>query len=100
MTLSDLYALQADADSAVQILDEAKEFRSVSEIANSRIDAIEAVLEKITSDAPIVLEIKAAISSLKEEQAASNLSSMREALGKLNRLYDNNRQKLRPFETY
>jgi hypothetical protein len=97
LPLSDLHALKSEADIAARILDEAKEFRRVSEIATGRVTAIEAELAQITSDAPIVLEIKDAIKSVKGEQMASDLRSLQEALGRLNKLYDSNRKQLQQW---
>jgi hypothetical protein len=91
MPLADLHALRLEATKAVKVLDDAKEFRRVSGIASSRIAAIETELAKITSDAPIVLQIQHAIKSVKEEQTSSNLSSLQEAFGKLQKLYETNR---------
>jgi hypothetical protein len=94
MPLPDLHALRVEADTAVRILDEAKEFRRVSEIVSRKLAVIEAELGQITSDAPIVLEIQDAIKSVKVEQTGSNLSSLQDALGKLIKLYDTNRKEL------
>jgi hypothetical protein len=98
MPLSDLHALRGEADTAVRILDVAKELSRVSEIATRRVAAIEAELAQITSDAPIVLEIKDAIKSVKVEQMGSNLRSLQEALGHLNKLYDSNRKQLQQWK--
>ena len=98
MPVSDLHALKNEAQRAVQILDEAREFRRVSQIASDRIAVIERQLERITSDASIVLEIRSAIGSLKAEQSGSRLISLQDALRKLNQLYDNNREELKRLE--
>lgn len=98
MPLSDLYAIKDQAGKAARILDETKEFRRVSDIASARIAAIERQIGRITSDAPVVLDIKSAIISLKAEQTGTSLSSLQDALRKLNQLYDSNRQKLEALE--
>jgi Sel1 repeat len=95
MPLADLHALRVEAKKAVEVLDNAKEFRRVSEIASSRIAGIETELAQITSDAPIVLQIQDAIKSVKEGQTSSNLNSLQDALAKLNKLYDTNRSELK-----
>jgi len=94
MPLADLDALRVEAKKAVEVLDNAKEFRRVSGTAGSRIAAIETELVQITSDAPIVLQIQDAIKSVKEEQTSSNLKSLQDALAKLINLYDTNRSEL------
>jgi transcriptional regulator of NAD metabolism len=98
LPLADLHALRAEADSAVWMLDEAKQFRDVSEIANQRLAAIEAKLERITSDHPIVLEIRTAIDLVKAAQIEPNLRSLQDALRKLNKLHDGNYALLRSWE--
>ena len=95
MPLADLHALRVEAKKAVEVLDNAKEFRRVLGIASSRIAAIETELAQITSDAPIVLQIQDAIKSVKEEQTSSNLNSLQDALENLNKLYDTNRSELK-----
>ena len=83
------------AMTAVEVLDNAKEFVRVSGIASSRIAAIETELAQITSDGPIVLQIQDAIKSVKTEQTSSSLNSLQDAFAKLNKLYDINRSELK-----
>ena len=96
--LSDLHKVKDQARKAARILDEAKEFRGVSDIASSRIGEIERQFGRITSDAPFVLDLKSAIESLKAAQTGTSLSSLQDALWKLNQLYDGNRKKLEALE--
>jgi hypothetical protein len=98
MPLPDLKSLQSEANSAIQIFEEADEFKRVSEIADQRATAIGATLERITSDAPIVQKIQAAIKSVKVAQKESGLRPLQDALKNLNDLYDNNRATLRSME--
>jgi hypothetical protein len=70
----------------------------VSGIASIRIAAIEAQLARITSDAPIVLQIRDAIKSVKEEQTGSKQDSLQDAFAKLDKLYNTNRSKLKQLE--
>ena len=94
LPLSDLHKVKDQAGKAARILDEAKEFSRVSDIASSRIGAIEGQLGRITSDVPIVLDIKSAIESLKAAQTGT-MSSSRSL--KINQLYIN-REKLKALE--
>jgi tetratricopeptide (TPR) repeat protein len=94
MPFSDLNSLRVEADNANGVLDKANEFRRVSEIASSRMAFIEAELAQITSDAPIILEIQDAMKSVRLEQKGSNLNTLQDTLGKLNKLYDTNRDQL------
>ena len=102
MPLLDLQALRSVANTAVRILDEVKEFRRVSEIANGRIAAIEAELANITSDEPFIREIQDAIASVRLEQAGSNLRSLQNALGHLNNSYASHSKQLqqRKFDVH
>jgi hypothetical protein len=94
MPLSDLRTLRNQADAAVQILDDANEFKNVSATANQRISYIEGLLKQITSDAPIIHDLESAIQNLRKELAGSNRTALKEALSKLNNLYEPNRTKL------
>ena len=98
MSLADLHALRLEADRATGLLDKAKEFKRVSEIASSKMSDIEAELTQITSDAPIILEIQDAIKSVQIEQTGSNLTSLQDALEKLLKLYNTNRTKLKQWK--
>jgi tetratricopeptide (TPR) repeat protein len=102
MPLPDLQALRGVANTAVRILDEVKEFRRVSEIANRRVAAIEAELAQITSDEPFIREIQDAVASVKLEQAGSNLRSLQNALGQLNKSYESHSKQLqqRKFDVH
>ncbi len=102
MPLPDLHALRNEADVAIRILDEANDFKNVSEIADKRVAEIKALLKQITSDAQIVRDIEDAIQSLRKEQAGTNLSALKDAFAKLNSLYDSNRAKLNQlkFDVY
>ena len=97
-SLSDLKTLQNDANSAVRISEEAAEFNRVSEIADQRIKAITAALERITSDAPIIQRIQEAIKTVKVAQSDSALRPLQDSLKTLNDLYDKNRSALRSME--
>ena len=102
MLLSDLRTLQNQANAAVQILDDANEFKNVSAIADQRVAGIEELLKQITSDAPIIHDLKNAIQDLRKELAGSNLAALKGALAKLNSLYETNQKKLNAlkFDVY
>lgn len=98
MTSADIKALRSEADSAARILDEADEFSRVTEIASRRVKAINSVLEKITSDAPVIQAIQAAIGAVNLAQNGSNLRALQDALKSLNNSYDNNRKTLQAMQ--
>jgi hypothetical protein len=98
MSSADIKALRSEADSAVRIIEENEEFGRVADIANRRVTAINAVLEKITSDAPVIQDIQTAIRAVKLAQEDSNLRRLQDALKNLNDSYDNNRQTLQALQ--
>jgi hypothetical protein len=98
MAPADIKALRYEADSAARLLDDSEEFGRVSDIASRRIQAIHAVLEKITSDAPVIQAIQAAIKAVKEAQNGANLRALQDALKSLNDSYDRNRRTLQAMQ--
>jgi len=98
MPSADIKALRTEAESATRVLEDSEEFNRVTEITNRRVTAIKAVLEKITSDAPVIQAIQAAIRAVKLAQDGSNLRALQEALKSLNDLYDNNRKALQAMQ--
>jgi hypothetical protein len=98
MSSADIKALRSEADSAVRIIEENDEFGRVADIANRRVTAINAVLEKITSDAPVIQDIQTAIRAVKLAQDDSNLRRLQDALKNLNDSYDNNRKTLQSLQ--
>lgn len=98
MSSADLKTLRSEADSANHILEDAEEFSRVTEIAGRRVIAINTVLDKITSDAPIIQTIQAGIKAVKLAQSGSNLRVLQDALKSLNDSYDNNRKALQAMQ--
>jgi hypothetical protein len=98
MPSADIKVLRSEADSAARILDDSDEFGRVTEIASRRVKAINSVLEKITSDAPVIQAIQAAIKAVGLAQNGSNLRALQDALKALNDSYDNNRKTLQAMQ--
>jgi hypothetical protein len=90
--------LRREADSAARILDDSDEFSRVTEIAGRRVRAINSVLEKITSDGPVIQAVQAAIKAVELAQKGSNLRALQDALKTLNDSYDNNRRTLQTMQ--
>jgi uncharacterized protein YecT (DUF1311 family) len=88
MPLEELKTVELDAEAAVEIFNEAAEFKQISETANQRIAIVDAALEKLTFDAALIQEIKATIGLAKKAQGDANLQSLNEALSKLALLSD------------
>jgi hypothetical protein len=97
-SLEDLKALRNDANSADHIFEEAEKFNRVSEFADQRVEEISVKIQKITSDAPIIQKIQAAIKTVKLAQSELGLGPLQDALKTLNDLYDKNRPTLRSME--
>jgi hypothetical protein len=98
MSFADIKVLRSEADSAARILDDSDEFGRVTEIASRRVKAINAMLEKITSDAPVIQAIQAAIKAVELAQNGSNLRALQDALKTLNDSYDSNRKTLQAMQ--
>lgn len=98
MSAADVKVLRSEADSATRILDDTDEFGRVTEIASRRVKAINSVLEKITSDAPVIQAIQAAIKAVNLAQKGSSLRALQDALKTLNDSYDNNRKTLQAMQ--
>jgi TPR repeat protein len=98
--LVDLKALQVEANDVLGIFGDAKEFARVSEISAKRIAVIEGELKQITSDAPVVLRVQAAIDAVKAASAGSDLRILQSSLGELNGVFDRNRSELDKLKFY
>jgi hypothetical protein len=98
MSSADIKVLRREADSAARILDDSDEFSRVTEIASRRVRAINSVLEKITSDGPVIQAVQAAIKAVDLAQKGSNLRALQDALKTLNDSYDNNRKALQAMQ--
>jgi TPR repeat protein len=100
MTLKNLQQFKVDADVAIRKIQQAQDFKSISTSADKREREISAEIEKITSDAPLIQNIKAALQTLKTAQNGSDLPVLQNALAQLNKLYDDNRAELKRLEFY
>jgi hypothetical protein len=98
--LVDLKALRLEADDVDRTFGVADEFASVSEIAAKRIAVIEGELEKITSDAPVILRLESAIDAVKAARAGSDLRALQSSLGELNGIFDRSRPQLDKLKFY
>jgi hypothetical protein len=98
--LKNLQQFKVDADVAIRKIQQAEDFKSISTSADKREREISAEIEKITSDAPLIQNIKAALQTLKTAQNGSDLPVLQNALAQLNKLYDDNRAELKRLEFY
>jgi TonB family protein len=100
MSSENLKELEQEAESGRRIIEAETEFKRVSEIANHKLKEIQAELEKVTSDAPLIQELQTAIKATSFAQNGSDLQSLQDALLKLDRLYDGNRTEIRRLQFY
>jgi uncharacterized protein len=87
----DIEALQGllrECDAADAVFREANEFRQVADVANRAVAIIKSRLQTINFDAPLVLDIKVAVSSVENAQAQGDIKLLRLALSTLNKSYD------------
>ena len=80
-----------DCDAVAAIFDEAAEFIRVSEVASRKVTIVNGKLQGLGFDAPLVQELKTAVSAVGSAQTESDLATLRRALSTLNSLYDTGR---------
>jgi hypothetical protein len=95
---SELGKLRAEGKLVTEIFKDADEFKRVSHVADERLAAVKLSLENITSDAPIIQQLKSTMDEVKTAQKEFGLRQLQVALKKLNDLYDRNRQLLKSME--
>ena len=86
-----LTSLMSDCDTASAIFDEAAEFTRVSEVAGRKVAIVNAKLQGISFDAPLVQELKTAVGGVGTAQAEGDIAALKRALSSLNGLYDSGR---------
>jgi hypothetical protein len=86
-----LMSLMSDCDAASSIFDEAAEFTRVSEVAGRKVAIVNAKLQGISFDAPLVQDLKTAVSAVGNAQTGGDLAALKGALSSLNGLYDTGR---------
>lgn len=83
--------LMSDCDAASAIFDEAAEFTRVSEVAGRKVAIVNAKLQGISFDAPLVRDLKTAVTAVGTAQAEGDIAALKRALSTLNGLYDTGR---------
>jgi hypothetical protein len=83
--------LMSDCDAASAIFDEAAEFTRVSEVAGRKAAIVNAKLQGISFDAPLVQDLKTAVGAVGNAQTGGDLAALKGALSSLNGLYDTGR---------
>ncbi|WP_128934826.1 lysozyme inhibitor LprI family protein [Bradyrhizobium zhanjiangense] len=86
-----LKGLLRECDAEDAVFSEAAEFRQTSEIATRAVAIIKARLDTINFDAPLVHDIKAALSSVNNALAEADVKALKQALSQLNSIYDANK---------
>ncbi|BAL06793.1 hypothetical protein BJ6T_15060 [Bradyrhizobium japonicum USDA 6] len=86
-----LTSLMSDCDTASAIFDEAAEFTRVSEVAGRKVAIVNAKLQGISFDAPLVQELKTSVGGVGTAQAEGDIAALKRALSSLNGLYDSGR---------
>ena len=86
-----LKSLTSDCDTASAIFDEAAEFTRVSDVAGRKVAIVNAKLQGVGFDAPLVQELKTAVDAVGTAQAEGDLAALKRALSSLNGLYDTGR---------
>ncbi|MCC8954392.1 hypothetical protein H8B02_13315 [Bradyrhizobium sp. Pear77] len=86
-----LKGLLRECDAEDAIFSEAAEFRRTSEVATRAVAIIKTRLDTINFDAPLVHDIKAALSSVNNALAEADIKTLQQALSELNSVYDANK---------
>lgn len=86
--LAELDRLRANVDAAQAAIKAGQEFRRLQQVAADRLTAVSAAMDKVTFDAPMVSDIRNAITSLRAAQSGTDLEALRAALSVLERVYN------------
>jgi hypothetical protein len=86
-----LKSLMSDCDTVSAIFDEAAEFGRVSEVAGRKVAIVNAKLQGLGFDAPLVQELKTSVGAVGNAQTEGDLAALKRTLSALNSLYDTGR---------
>jgi hypothetical protein len=84
----DLKRLLGECDDEDALFREAGEFRQVSDVAKRADAVVKSRLEAVNFEAPLVHDIRAALTSVENALAEGDLKSLKQALSALNEIYD------------
>ena len=77
-----------ECDDEDALFREAGEFRQVSDVAKRADAVVKSRLEAVNFEAPLVHDIRAALTSVENALAEGDLKSLKQALSALNEIYD------------
>ena len=83
-----LKSLMSDCDSVSAIFDEAAEFSRVSDVASRKVTIVNAKLQGLGSDVPLVEELKTTVGAVGDAQTKGDLAALKRSLSALNESYD------------
>lgn len=83
-----LKSLMSDCDAVSAIFDEAAEFSRVSDVASRKVTIVNAKLQGLGSDVPLVEELKTTVGAVADAQTKGDLAALKRSLSALNESYD------------
>jgi TPR repeat protein len=98
MSYGELANTRQTIESANRQITELDDLDRVSNLANSLVKEVEDELRKITSDAPLMNQLRLGIIDVQKAVGAQDLASLQSAMGNLSRLYKGNLARLHAME--
>lgn len=86
-----LKSLLRECDAEDAVFRDAGEFRQVSDVAKRAVVLVKSRLDTISFDAPLVHDIRVAMTSVENALTGGDLKSLKQSLGALNEIYDANK---------
>jgi hypothetical protein len=98
MSYVDLVKARASTETANRLIAELEDFDRLSKLAESLIKEVNAELDKITSDATLIMLLRSSISDVQSAINSQQLEKLQDAMGTLNNLYKANLTQLHGME--
>jgi TPR repeat protein/uncharacterized protein len=98
MSYADLVRVRAYTGTADRLVSDLEELDRISKLADGLIKEVEAELEKITSDAPLITQLRQGISDVQSAINSQQLEKLQSEMGNLDRLHKANLARLHSME--
>jgi TPR repeat protein len=98
MSYADLVKVRASTETANRLSAELEDLDRISKLGDSLIKEVEARLNKITSDAPLIVQLHLSISDVQSAINSQQLEKLQSAMGNLSNLYNANQKRLHDME--
>jgi TPR repeat protein/uncharacterized protein len=98
MSHADLDKVRASTEAANRLIAELEDLDRISKLADSLVKEVEAELNKITSDAPLIIQLRLGISDVQSAINSQQLAKLQSAVGNLSKSYKAHLSRLRQME--